>query len=81
MPERIITCPSCGHESTRITYRCSTSGSENGNVTVNEDDNFLNEESTDSETNDCSDYEYECPECSHIYDNSQDVIDNHCERG
>jgi len=71
MPEETkkFKCPHCHALIDGVKYECYTSGKEWGRAYINKEGFFENYDCDDSETNDTSDYEYECPECGHsIYE-------------
>ena len=62
---KVFKCPECEAEIDTVKYSCYTSGKEWGTCYINDRGEFEDHECDDSETNDCDDYEYECPECGH----------------
>jgi len=61
--EKKFKCPHCEAWIENVKYFCYTSGKEWGSAFINEDGEFDDHNSDDSETTDSNDYEYTCPEC------------------
>lgn len=72
-------CPHCHEEIDHAFYNASTSGWESGSAYINEDGQFDDHETNDSESNDTFDYEYRCPECDHSL--SEDELEEVIEEG
>lgn len=66
---KILRCPVCGETITSLRFECSTQGWETGSAILNDKTGEIEFHGTDdSGSNECSNYEYTCPECGNPID-------------